>query len=84
LRALQRTQNTHTLVQKDYLRRSRNVYVGIAPTVYIALPHRPAPTRVDGACVIIILYYKYRFLNERRKEIRRVYGSSGTCPGREK
>ncbi|MFL5587344.1 MAG: hypothetical protein ACJ8DI_06755 [Ktedonobacteraceae bacterium] len=32
LRARQRTQNTHKLVQKDYLRRSRNVYGGIAPT----------------------------------------------------
>ena len=33
---------THPLVQKDYLRRSRNVYEGIAPTVIHAL----ARTRV--------------------------------------
>ena len=33
LRARQRTQNTHKHVEKDELRRSRNVYERIAPTV---------------------------------------------------
>ena len=37
LPALARRQNTHKLVQKDYLRRSRNVYGSIATTVYIVL-----------------------------------------------
>jgi len=32
LRALTRTQNTHKQVQKDELRRSRNMYGAIAPT----------------------------------------------------
>src|SRR5437588_927397 len=62
VRAGQRTHNTKKLVQKDYLRRSRNVYGSIAPTVCNAITNYKRRARIGHKAVVLSSLFALQFL----------------------